>query len=85
VNIRSATITAIGSYLPPRMMTNDELAAMIGAASKRYEIPEELIHMNIDRVAETEASGFKEGRKIPLAGFGAGLIYGRSLITWHRS
>ncbi|NLZ77827.1 MAG: ketoacyl-ACP synthase III [Spirochaetales bacterium] len=71
---------------------------IISATSRRYEIPEELFYLNIERVANTsaasiplalsemEASGLlKEGRKILLVGFGAGLTYGGSLLTWQRS
>jgi len=71
---------------------------IISATSKRYGIPEELFYLNIERVANTSAASIplalsemetggllKEGQKILLVGFGAGLTYGGSLVTWHRS
>lgn len=71
---------------------------IITATCKRYEIAEELFYMNIDRVANTSAASIplalsemeekgllKNGQKILFVGFGAGLTYGGSIITWQRS
>ncbi|MGE4453450.1 MAG: beta-ketoacyl-ACP synthase III [Sphaerochaeta sp.] len=68
---------------------------IIQACSKRYDIPEEKFYMNIDRYANTSAASIPlalremdrkgllhEGQKILMVGFGAGLTYGGTLLTW---
>ncbi len=68
---------------------------IIQACSKRYGIPEEKFYMNIDRYANTSAASIplalremdragllKKGQNILLVGFGAGLTYGGTLLTW---
>ncbi len=68
---------------------------IIQACSKRYGIPEEKFYMNIDRFANTSAASIplalremdragllKKGQKILMVGFGAGLTYGGTLLTW---
>jgi len=71
---------------------------IIAATSKRYEIPEEKFYMNIKNVANTSAASIPlalaqmaeegllhDGQNIMLVGFGAGLTYGGSVITWQQS
>ncbi len=68
---------------------------IIQACSKRYGIPEEKFYMNIDRFANTSAASIplalremdragllKKGQRILMVGFGAGLTYGGTLLTW---
>ncbi len=68
---------------------------IIAACAKRYNIPEEKFYMNIERYANTSAASIplalaemdrkgllKKGQKIIMVGFGAGLTYGGTLVTW---
>ncbi|MGH0052554.1 MAG: beta-ketoacyl-ACP synthase III [Sphaerochaetaceae bacterium] len=68
---------------------------IIQACAKRYEIPEEKFYMNIAHYANTSAASIplalremdkkdllKHGQKILMVGFGAGLTYGGTLLTW---
>ncbi|NCC64933.1 MAG: ketoacyl-ACP synthase III [Spirochaetia bacterium] len=70
---------------------------IITACAKRFEIQEEKFYMNIQHYANTSAASIpialkemeqkgllKEGQKILLVGFGAGLTYGGTLLTWHQ-
>ncbi len=69
---------------------------IISACAKRYGLNEEKFYMNIQQYANTSAASIplaleemerkdllKEGQKIILVGFGAGLTYGGTLLTWH--
>jgi 3-oxoacyl-[acyl-carrier-protein] synthase-3 len=68
---------------------------IITACAKRYEIEESKFYLNIDRYANTSAASIplalaemeergllSGGQKIILVGFGAGLTYGGTLLSW---
>jgi 3-oxoacyl-[acyl-carrier-protein] synthase-3 len=68
---------------------------IIAACSKRYGFDAERFYMNIERYANTSAASIpialaemeekgllKAGQNILFVGFGAGLTYGGTLITW---
>lgn len=70
---------------------------IISACAKRHGMDESRFYMNIERYANTSAASIplalremqekgllKDGQKIILVGFGAGLTYGGSLLTWHQ-
>ncbi|MFA6731829.1 MAG: beta-ketoacyl-ACP synthase III [Sphaerochaeta sp.] len=71
---------------------------IIAACAKRYGIDQDRFYLNIERYANTSAASIplalsemqhkgllKEGQSVLLVGFGAGLTYGGTLLTWHQS
>lgn len=68
---------------------------IITASARRYGIAEEKFYMNIERYANTSAASIplalaemercghlQSGQRIILAGFGAGLTYGGTVLIW---
>jgi len=70
-------------------------ARIVQAAAKRLKLPEERFFMNMEEYANTSAASIpialfemeqkgllKKGELIMLIGFGAGLMYGATVIRW---
>ncbi len=70
---------------------------IIAACAKRLDIDVQKFYLNIEQYANTSAASIplalaemqqkgllKDGQKLLLVGFGAGLTYGGTLLTWHQ-
>ncbi len=70
---------------------------IIAACAKRLGIDVQKFYLNIEQYANTSAASIplalaemqekgllKEGNRLLLVGFGAGLTYGGILLTWHQ-
>ena len=70
---------------------------IISACAKRLGIDVQKFYLNIEQYANTSAASIplalaemqeksllKDGQKLLLVGFGAGLTYGGTLLTWHQ-
>lgn len=70
---------------------------IISACAKRLSIDVQKFYLNIEQYANTSAASIplalaemqekgllKDGQKLLLVGFGAGLTYGGTLLTWHQ-
>ena len=70
---------------------------IITACARRFGIEVDKFYLNIQRYANTSAASIPlalkemddqglllEGQKVLLVGFGAGLTYGGTLLTWHK-
>ena len=97
MNRISASITALGSYLPKKTLTNKELENLVDTTDEwittRTGIKESKVLMNIEKYGNTTAATiplilsdyekkFKKGDNIIFAAFGGGFTWGASFLKW---